>query len=150
MKTLQSHGRALVVLLLLVAAYGSLWSYDPVVARVRQRFPAAVIHDDGSYRWLVPPVLRSRVEAAEDPLLDGTYLRIELSDQTVDLHQLIDVPFYLVILTRCRVPDLSPVDAMHLGNRSIQFRACDLADALRPKTDGLYRTPSGDLAIGGP
>ena len=60
-------------------------------------------------------------------LYDGSYLHVELSDQTVDLNQLRDVPFFLLVLNHCRVTDLSPNEDMHLGNRSIAFKDCDLS-----------------------
>jgi hypothetical protein len=108
--------------LLLVAA----WMVDPVAWRVRFRFPSVTVSDRHDYRWFLPGFLHSRVHPTVD-LFDGTYLRVELSNQTVDLNQLRDVPFFLLILNHCRVTDLSPIDAMPLGRRCIMFKDCDLS-----------------------
>ena len=150
MEALQKHRKALLILLPLAAAYTALWSYDPVVTTVRQRFPSAVVRDYTDYRWLIPPFLRPRFAAATDPLLDGSYLRVELSDQTVDLQQFIDVPFFILILTRCHVSDLTPVDAMHLGNRSILLRDCDLTGVPASRLNAVAYTRRCSFQIGGP
>ena len=110
------------IILTLVA----VWMIDPVAWRVRLRFPSVSVSDCHDYYWLLPGFLHSRVHPAND-LYDGSYLHVELSDQTVDLNQLRDVPFFLLVLNHCRVTDLSPIDHMHLGNRSIAFKDCDLS-----------------------
>jgi hypothetical protein len=99
--------------------------FDPIAWRVRFRFPSATVSDCHDYYWLLPGFLHSRVIPTDD-LYDGTYLRVELSDQTVDLNQFRDVPFFLLVLNHCRITDLSPINDMHLGNRGISLHDCDV------------------------
>ena len=102
------------------------WLFDPVAWLVRVRFPSATVSDFHAYRWILPGFLHSRVTPPND-CYDGTYLDVELSDRRVDLNRFRDVPFFLLVLNRCTVADLGPVDEMHLGNRGIYFKDCDLS-----------------------
>jgi hypothetical protein len=101
--------------------------FDPVAWRVRLRFPSVSVSDCHDSYWLLPGFLHSHVRPSTGDLYDGAYLRVELSEQTVDLNQLRDVPFFLLVLDHCKVTDLSPIDEMHLGNRCIMFKDCDLS-----------------------
>lgn len=78
-------------------------------------------------------------------------MAIDLSDQPVDLSQFLDVPFFSLTLNHCKVSDLGPVEAMHLGsNRSIRFRDCDLRGVPPSRLGRVMDAQHVSFSIGGP
>ena len=137
--------KLLIAIILLAVA----WTFDPVAWRVRWRFSNVSVTDCQDYGWLLPGFLHSHWTSATD-LYDGTYLSIELSDQSVDLSQFLDVPFFLLVLNHCKVSDLAPTDAMHLGNRGIIFRDCDLRGVPPSRLGAVRDAQHVSFSIGGP
>jgi hypothetical protein len=127
----------------------SLWSYDPIVWKVRRRFPNANVADCRPGAFLLPPCFRASVAANVD-LYDGGYLIIEIANQSVDLSTFRDVPFMAISLNRCRVASLDPVATFHLGNREIKFRDCDLSGVPPSKLGLVPDAHHCTFRIGGP
>lgn len=102
------------------------WTFDPLVWRVRLRYPSANITDCHEYGFFAPAFLHSRITTADD-LYDGAYLHIEISDKSVDLNQFRDVPFFFLVLKRCKLTDIRLIQDTQLGHRGIWFQDCDLS-----------------------
>ena len=83
-------------------------------------------------------------------LYNGAYLHIEMSDQAVDLNQLRDVPFFLLVLNHCTVTDLRLIEDMHLGNRCIKFKDCDLSAVPSSQRRKIADSRHSTFTIGGP
>jgi hypothetical protein len=136
-------------LFVVIGAVVLLWQFDPAARRVRLRYPTATIADCYEQPWLMPAFMRATHPSAAD-LYDGTYLSISISDRDVDLNDFNDIPFFDLVLTRCRLSDLTPVAGMHLGNRGIFFHDCDLSAVPSSQIGAVADTHHSTFPIGGP
>jgi len=108
-----------------------IWNFDPMVCRVRFRFPDAKITDCCDLGPVAPAFLH-RYWRPSDRLWGG-YLDVELENQTVDLNKFSDVPFFLLGLKHCRiVGTMFPHgDSLNPANRGfhedVMFTDCDFS-----------------------
>jgi len=109
----------------------AIWTFDPMVWRVHHRFPGAKITDVYEVPF-VPAILHAYWTPPHS--LWGGYLEIELADQTVNMDQFRDVPFFLLTLKRCRIVGAmftgETLSTANLGmHEDIMFEDCDFTGA---------------------
>jgi len=97
----------------------TFWTFDPMVWRVHHRFPNAEITDCFDEGFFVPAIFHS-IYPSQPTDLYGGYLDIRLANQTVDLDNFRDVPFFLLILKHCKiVGKVITGETIFTGNRGM-------------------------------
>lgn len=137
--TLRYPKRKWLIIVVVCLVLPLIWTFDPMVWRVRHRYPNAKIIDCHDWFFL-PAFLHAYFTPANS--LYGGYLEVDLTNETVDLSDFRDVPLFFMILKHCKiVGPLYRGEDVFLGSKGahedIMFKDCDFSGVTDVQTMGL-------------